>query len=169
MEESEEILEVFDRHNRLVGQASRGSIHRLGLRHRSVGILVFDTAGRLYVQLRQAHKDRYPRHWDTSAAGHVSPGESYAAAAARELAEELGFREDLSLVGYLTASAETGWEHVALFECQTELIPVPNPVEIEVGRFFNPAELQLLFTDPGAAVTPSLRLCYRFWQERRRS
>ncbi len=169
MIEAEEILEVFDRHNRLVGQASRGSIHRLGLRHRSVGILVFDGSGRLYVQLRQRHKDRYPRHWDTSAAGHVSPGESYAAAAARELAEELGLQEDLSLVGYLTASAETGWEHVALFQCQTAVAPAPNPAEIEMGRFLAPAELQRLFNDPGAAVTPSLRLCYRLWQERRRS
>jgi len=168
MIDSEEILEVFDRHNRMVGQASRGSIHRLGLRHRSVGILVFDAAGQLYLQLRQGHKDCYPRHWDTSAAGHVSPGESYPAAAARELAEELGIQADLSLVGYLTASAATGWEHVALFECQTEVAPTPNPAEIEVGRFFTPAELQQLFTDPEAAVTPSLRLCYRFWQERQR-
>ncbi len=123
MDERQEILEVFDRQNRLIGQAARGTIHRLGLRHRAVHIFVFNSAGELYLQLRREHKDQYPRHWDTSAAGHVSPGESYAAAAARELAEELGLQEKLTRVAEVTACPETGWEHVVLFQCRTETAP----------------------------------------------
>ncbi len=136
MDEQQEVLEVFDRHNRLIGRATRGTIHRLGLRHRAVHIFVLDPTGRLYLQLRREHKDRYPRHWDSSAAGHVSPKEGYAAAAARELEEELGIQGELQRLAEVTACPQTGWEHVVLFQCRTDSPPVPNPEEIETGAFF---------------------------------
>jgi isopentenyl-diphosphate delta-isomerase type 1 len=164
MAEIEEILEVVDGGNRPVGLASRGSIHRYGLQHRSVHIFIFDGQGRLYLQLRHASKDQYPGHWDTSAAGHVSVGEDYAAAARRELAEELALETDLTWVAQVPASVDTGWEHVALFLGQTEARPCPNPAEIQQGRFFTAAEMEELLADPEAAVTPALRRLYRLWQ-----
>lgn len=164
MTDSTENLEVFDRRNRLIGQASRGSLHRYGLRHRAVHILVFDLEGRLFLQFRAGQKDQYPRHWDTSAAGHVSPCESYPAAAARELAEELGIQADLSWVLGVAAGADTGWEHIGLFCCQTALEPRLDPGEIETGRFFSATELEKLLSDPAMAVTPAFRLLYRLWQ-----
>ena len=165
MDERQEILEVFDRRNRLIGRAARGTIHRLGLRHRAVHIFVFNSAGELYLQLRREHKDQYPRHWDTSAAGHVSPGESYPAAAARELAEELGLRETLSQVAEVTACPETGWEHVVLFQCRTETAPAPNPEEIETGAFFSLEEIDRMLTDAGRPITPAFRHLYNLWKK----
>lgn len=164
MDESQEILEVCDRRDRCIGRATRGAIHRYGLRHRAVHILVFDNAGRLYLQLRRDHKDKYPGHWDTSAAGHVSPGESYDAAAARELAEELGLQAKLSRVATVTASLQTGWEHVVLFQCRTVVEPVPNPAEITRGAFFTLEEIDRMLGDPGVPVTPAFRLLYQLWR-----
>ncbi len=166
MVEEEEILEVLDRRHRLIGYASRGSVHRFGLRHRSVHVMVFDPAGRLYLQLRAAHKDRFPGHWDTSAAGHVSPGEDYAAAAVRELEEELGLRADLLWWAAVPACPATGWEYTAMFICCTSAAPRPNPAEIEAGRFFTPMELDGLLQDPSAAVTPACRRLWALWRER---
>jgi len=60
------------------------------LPHRSTYILVFDASGRLFIHLRTARKDVYPSHWDTCAGGVAMAGEDFAAAATRELAEELG-------------------------------------------------------------------------------
>jgi isopentenyldiphosphate isomerase len=167
MEEQQEILEVFDRHNRLVGQAARGTIHRLGLRHRAVHIFVFNPAGDLYLQLRREHKDQYPRHWDTSAAGHVSPGESYQAAAARELTEELGLREKLERLAEIPACPETGWEHVVLFQCRTATPPVPNPEEIERGAFYSLGEIERMLATAGLPITPAFRLLYYLWEKLR--
>jgi isopentenyl-diphosphate delta-isomerase len=164
MDEQQEILEVFDRHDRLIGQATRGAIHRYGLRHRSVHIFVFDDVGRLYLQLRREHKDRYPRHWDTSAAGHVSPGESYAAAAARELAEELRIREKVTRVIEVTACPQTGWEHVVLFQCRTLAAPLANPEEIEKGAFFALEEIDRMLDDASLPITPAFRLLYCLWK-----
>ena len=44
----------------------------------------------LLLQKRSAQKDSFPGLYDISAAGHLDPGEDFAAAARRELAEELG-------------------------------------------------------------------------------
>jgi isopentenyl-diphosphate delta-isomerase len=164
MEEQQEILEVFDRQNRRIGQATRGNIHRLGLRHRSVHIFVFDPTGRLYLQLRREHKDQYPRHWDTSAAGHVSPGESYGAAAARELAEELGIQEKLEVLAEVTSCPQTGWEHVVLFQCRTAKELTPNPAEIETGAFYTSKEIEQMLVNPDLPITPAFRLLYRLWR-----
>lgn len=164
MDERQEILEVFDRGNRCIGQASRGMIHRLGLRHRAVHVFVFDLAGRLYLQLRRENKDQYPRHWDTSAAGHVSPGEGYAAAGARELEEELGIKEELHRLAEVTAGPETGWEHVVLFLCRSWAEPSPNPEEIETGAFFSLEEIDRMLVDRSRPITPAFRLLYRVWQ-----
>jgi isopentenyl-diphosphate Delta-isomerase len=165
MDDQQELLEVFDRWNRLIGQASRGMIHRLGLRHRAVHIFIFDQAGRLYLQLRRWDKDQYPGHWDSSAAGHVSPGESYDAAAARELAEELGIREELSRLAEVRACPETGWEQVMLFHGRTALQPVTNPEEIETGGFFSLEEIDRMVVDANMPVTSAFRLLYGLWKD----
>jgi isopentenyldiphosphate isomerase len=165
MDENLEILEVVNRRNQRVGLASRGSIHRYGLQHRGVHVLVFDPSGRLYLQYRHHRKSQYPRHWDSSAAGHVNPGEDYATAAAREVAEELGLHLELWPVADVSAAAETSWEHVRLFQAITAVEPWPNPAEIEAGHFFTPAELHDLLHRSDAAVTPSFRLLYRVWRQ----
>lgn len=164
MDEERELLEVVDRHDRPIGQASRGMIHRLGLRHRAVHIFVFAADGRLYLQLRGPHKDQYPGHWDTSAAGHVAPGESYATAALRELAEELGLQEELQVLGHVAGCVATGWEHVALFQCRTEVQPVPNPGEIDRGAFFSLTAIDGLLQEAQWPFTPAFRLLYGFWK-----
>jgi isopentenyl-diphosphate Delta-isomerase len=165
MDQGEEILEICDRHNRVIGQAFRETIHRLGLQHRSVHIFVFNTAAELYLQLRQVDKDRYPGHWDTSAAGHVSPGESYAAAAVRELEEELRLREDLNRLAEIPACPETGWEHVVLFQCRTSKQPAPNPEEIASGAFFAVEEIDRMIDDAALPITPAFRLLYSLWKQ----
>ena len=165
MDERQEILEVCDRHNHVIGQAARGTIHRLGLRHRAVHIFVLNPENELYLQLRREHKDQYPGHWDTSAAGHVSPGESYAAAASRELAEELGLRENLNRLADIPACPETGWEHVVLFQCRTEIEPSPNPEEIKSGAFFALEEIDQMLGDVGIPMTPAFRLLYDLWKK----
>jgi 8-oxo-dGTP pyrophosphatase MutT (NUDIX family) len=55
-----------------------------------VGIAVLSSDGRLLIHRRSADKDLWPGWWDIAAGGVVTAGESYEAAARRELAEELG-------------------------------------------------------------------------------
>jgi isopentenyl-diphosphate Delta-isomerase len=136
-----EILEVVDSHDKVLGTATRAEIHRRGLQHRAVHIFVFNTSGDLYVQKRSASKDRHPLKLDSSAAGHVDPGETYLQTAVRELHEELSIKAAVREVLKVTACELTDNEHVVLFTAVTDEEPTPNPDEIVSGGFVSRQEL----------------------------
>ena len=87
---SEEIFDVVDERDEVVGRNTRNEVHRLGLQHRAVHVLVFNSRGEIFLQKRSMQKDRQPGLWDSSASGHLNCGEDYDACAVRELGEELG-------------------------------------------------------------------------------
>jgi ribosomal protein S18 acetylase RimI-like enzyme/8-oxo-dGTP pyrophosphatase MutT (NUDIX family) len=88
----DEIVTIVDRHNRVIGSASRARMRREGLCHRATYVLVFDSHDRLFLHKRTALKDIYPGHYDVAAGGVVLAGETYDVSAERELAEELGIK-----------------------------------------------------------------------------
>ena len=87
---SEEIVQIVDEENREIAAVARWMMREQGLIHRASYILVFNSAGELFVQKRTMSKDIYPGYWDVAAGGVVLAGESYEESARRELAEELG-------------------------------------------------------------------------------
>jgi isopentenyl-diphosphate delta-isomerase type 1 len=137
-----EILAIVDESDQIIGSASRAEIHRQQLRHRAVHILVVGPAGEVFVQRRAEHKDCDPGLWDTSAAGHVDYGETYVAAALRELTEELAIEgELLRPLWDLPATALTGNEFVRVYVCETAVEPIVNYHEIVDSRWYAPTQL----------------------------
>ncbi|MEQ8663197.1 MAG: NUDIX domain-containing protein [Gammaproteobacteria bacterium] len=137
-----EVLDVVDAANRVIGHATRAEVHARGLLHRAVHMLVLNPAGDIYVQRRALDKDCQPGLWDTSAAGHVDRGEDWAAAARRELAEELALTGvALELLGELSASAATGNEFVRVYRCRSAREPRPDPHEIMDAGWWREAAL----------------------------
>ena len=74
---SEEIFDVVNERDEVIGQQPRSEVHRLGLMHRAVHVLVFNAAGQVFLQKRSMKKDRQPGLWDSSASGHMDTGEDY--------------------------------------------------------------------------------------------
>jgi len=67
-----EILDVVDENDNVIGQARRGEVHgNKYLIHRSVGVAVFNSRGELFLQQRSATKDTDPLCWTISCTGHV--------------------------------------------------------------------------------------------------
>lgn len=161
-----ELICHVDEKDRILGACLRGEAHRLGLRHRSVHILVFNSQGHLFLQQRSSSKDVNPDLWDTSAAGHVDFGESYGDSARRELVEELGIKhaDTLQPLFKLEASEQTGWEFVQVYklsfdgELQLEL------GEIEEGRWFNLSELENWIANGGVGLTESFKMLWRHYE-----
>ena len=85
MPPEEEVFDIVDHRDRVIGQAPRSKVHHLGLLHRAVHILVFNARGELFLQKRSMSKDTFPGAWDSSAAGHLDAAEGYEEAAWREL------------------------------------------------------------------------------------
>ena len=84
-----EYLDVVDEKNQVTGKENREKIHSRGLWHRGAHVLVFNSKGRLILQLRSATKDEFPNHYDLSISEHLEGGETYKRAAIRGLKEEL--------------------------------------------------------------------------------
>ena len=87
---SEEIFDVVNERDEVVGQAPRQEVHARGLWHRAVHVLVFNARGEIFLQKRSLKKDIAAWKWDSSASGHLDTGEAYDACAVREVREEIG-------------------------------------------------------------------------------
>lgn len=90
MTPSDEILDIVDENDEVVGQATRGEATARGLRHRCAFIEARDADGRIFVHRRTATKLVFPSHYDMFVGGVVGAGETYGEAALREAEEELG-------------------------------------------------------------------------------
>ncbi|MBU0635996.1 NUDIX domain-containing protein [Candidatus Micrarchaeota archaeon] len=94
----DEILDLIDENDKVVGEDLKGNCHKEGLWHRAVTILVFNKNKELLIQKRSQNVPR-PNLLCASASGHVQKGESYESAAKRELKEELGIECKLKSIG----------------------------------------------------------------------
>ena len=161
---SREILEVVDSEDRVIGTERRGVIHARGLMHRSAQVLLFNTSGELFLQKRSMNKDEFPGLWDSSAAGHLAPGESYRQCAVRELEEELGIRHrgDLTRLFKFSASADTGFEHCTVFRCISDTPVTLQAEEVDEGKWLSPGEMDEWVGNRHALLTPAIR---RIWHK----
>src|SRR5437868_1997943 len=118
----DEIFDVVNEADEVIGREKRGEVHRLGLRHRAVHVLVFNSRGEVFLQKRSMKKDTFPGVWDSSSSGHLDSGEEYDACAVRELREEIGLTLDKApkRLFKISACLETGQEFVWVYHCKAE-------------------------------------------------
>lgn len=95
---ADELIDVVDSRDHVVGVVPRSRLVDPGLNYRVVHVLLVDSAGDLLVQRIAAGRAR-TFTLGSSVAGHVRSGESYEAAARRETIEELGVTPVLTNVG----------------------------------------------------------------------
>jgi len=135
---SEEIFDIVNDRDEVVGSAPRSEVHRRGLKHRAVHVLVFNKAGQIFLQKRSMKKDCSPGAWDSSASGHLDRGEDYDACAVREVFEEIGVRlfQPPARLFKLDACPETGQEFCWTYQASHEGPFVLHPDEIERGEWF---------------------------------
>ncbi len=158
-----EWFDVVDANDKVVGRETRDHVHRTGLLHRAVHILVFDNSDRIFLQMRSAQKDQHPSKWGTSAAGHLDAGEEYDSAAYREFHEELGIAApDLERLFKLPASSDTGFEFIWIYRCWCDGPFTLNPAESDYGKWYQKDELASNLEESPGQFTPSFRLV---WQE----
>lgn len=156
-DDADEIFDRVDDHDRVVGHVRRGDAHRdPHLIHRSVQVLIFDDALRLLLQRRSDSKDLFPGYLCASASGHVIAGESYATAARREMAEELGAALPLAAVGTRLVRSRQETEMTAVFVARGAGPFHFHATETQGGVFVSLAELQHVRRDGSLPLTPAL-------------
>jgi isopentenyldiphosphate isomerase len=140
---NEEIFDVVNAADEVIGRDTRSRVHALGLMHRAVHVLVFNSQGEVFLQKRSMKKDRMPGRWDSSASGHLNTGEDYDPCALRDLREEIGLTPWTrpARLFKLAASPETDQEHVWVYRCEADGPFQLEPEEIECGGWFTVAEV----------------------------
>ena len=159
-----EILDVVDAQDGVIDRRSRSEIHALALRHRAVHILLFNGKEQLLLQKRSLKKDHNKGLWDSSAAGHVDPGESYAVCADRELLEELGISTGLTPLFKLSATPGTGMEFVQVFTGRHNgpVFPAADEIDEIQWRPIDEVNQQVACDEP--TLTGSFKLIWRQYQ-----
>lgn len=140
---ADELLDIVDENDEVVGQARRGEAYARRLRHRCVFILARDADGRIFVHRRAARKLIFPSRYDMFVGGVVGVGESYDQAALREAEEELGVRglpAPVPVCTFLYETPEhTWWSAIYEVRCPTEVAPQTD--EIDWYAFLTEEEL----------------------------
>lgn len=158
----DELFDVVDRDDRVIGREKRGVVHATGLLHRAVHILVQRGNGDIFLQRRSMQKDSHPGCWDSSASGHLDSGEGYDDAAPRELREELGIVvAGLDCIGSLPASEATGQEFVRIYRGRHEGPFTLHPGEISDGRWVAAGEVDSWLQRQPEAFAPCFHEVWR--------
>lgn len=167
MSVSHELLDVVDENDNIIAVKTRGEIHAEGLMHRAVHILVFNSAGELFLQKRSLSKDEQPGKWDSSAAGHVDSGESYDDCARREIEEELGIKVERPLESLfkLQASALTGYEHCMVYRYRHDGPMVLHPEEIDDGQWLSSTDMDQRVASNDRDFTESVCLIWKRYRD----
>ncbi|GGX37279.1 NUDIX domain-containing protein [Streptomyces chartreusis] len=150
MSSADEILDIVDEQDRVIGRSPRGEAYAKGLRHRCVFIEARDAEGRLFVHRRTPTKLVFPSRYDMFVGGVVGAGESYDEAALREAEEELGVNglpRPTLLFKFLydNGAGQTWWS--AVYEVRCELPVNPQVEEVAWYDFLPEDEVERRLTD----------------------
>jgi len=155
--ESVEYFEVVNQQGEVLGVAPRSVCHgNPDLIHRVIHVLVFNNAGLFLLQKRSLSKDIQPGKWDTSVGGHLAVGETFEAAAYREMKEELSIQDvPIHYLYQYIWRTEVETELVRTFYCCFDGKILHNRDEIDEVRFWDMDSLvSKVDTD---LFTPNLR------------
>ncbi|HMC26487.1 MAG TPA: NUDIX domain-containing protein [Verrucomicrobiae bacterium] len=164
---SEEMFDVVDENDRVIGCEARADVHRRGLLHRAVHVLVFNSAGELFLQRRSMAKDTFPGAWDSSSSGHLCCGEDYDTCAVRELQEEIGLTPERAPERLFKVDAcdETGQEHVWVYRCFCDGPFVLNPEEVQGGEWFSPESVTRWLSEKPEEFASAFRKIWNLYLE----
>lgn len=93
----DEIVDIIDEHDNVIGREKRSLVHHRGLPHRIAAILVQRSDGKYLIPTASIKKPEHGLLYH-SAAGHVLTGETHVVAAVRELAEETGIAVSVEML-----------------------------------------------------------------------
>lgn len=127
----DEILDIVNAHDQVIGQKSRSEVYAQKMTNfRVINGFVMNNLNQLWIPRRTAHKRLMPLYLDCSVGGHVEAGETYQVAFERELKEELNLdaaNVDYQMIGSMNPheDAVTAFMQVYLIKYNTS--PVYNP------------------------------------------
>ncbi|ANW22462.1 NUDIX hydrolase [Streptomyces clavuligerus] len=125
-----ELVERVDEQDRVLGVVDRAEAIRRKWPHRVATVLCRDPRGRVLVHRRPENAARFPGQYHWLLGGAVGVGESYAAAAGRELEEELGVRAPVRFLLTFLCDGVISPYWLGLYETVIDPDVTPDPAEV---------------------------------------
>lgn len=169
--EVEEFLDLVDHQDRVIGKLERAQVYAQGFHNfRVINAFLINEQGQLWVPRRTAHKRLFPLHLDVSVGGHVSSGETYEEAFAREMQEEIGIA--LSDVCYKDLGLLTPHQHgvsafMHVYTFFYEQVPPYNTNDISEYYWFYPHELMKKITSASDKAKGDIPFLLNYFFENR--
>jgi len=141
----DELFDIINEKDIVIGQEMRSVVHQRGLWHRGVHVFLFTHDGKLLVQQRSRDRIHSPLALDCSVSEHVRAGEDYYVAAIRGLKEEMGVA-GVEIKPILKFKMNYGPNDNEISELYQGVIDPTvvrfDPVEIERIDYYSLSELQ---------------------------
>jgi isopentenyl-diphosphate Delta-isomerase len=131
-----EYFAIVDEEDNLVGKATYEEMVKDGVIHRSANIMVFNSGGKLFCHQRALGLKLYPGLWDVKFGGLVDYGETYEAAAKRELFEEASIKvSKIKPLFKLKTRKKENMTNREVFSCVYDGEINLDPGEVAEGKF----------------------------------
>ena len=158
-----DLVTLVDHDDNVVGAEEKIRAHREGKLHRAFSVFVFDDERRLLIQRRATGKYHSAGLWSNTCCGHPRPGESADGAAARRLAEEMGFacglrRAFRTIYEMSVANSMVEHELNQVFVGRFDRSPQPDSREVGEYRWVELTELRRSIHASPERYTPWLKL-----------
>ena len=160
-----EILDLVDSDNTVIGTISRGEVHKNPQRiHRHVAVLLVDDQKRILLQKRSLTRVSSPGKWTISVAGHIPAGMDSLDAAHKEMLEEVGFDTSLTFLKktFHCLKKESFFTFYYLGQYEGEAI-VFDPEESTEVKFFSKQEYIDLIKKEGVVVSAHQQTYEEYW------
>ncbi len=158
----EEILDLVNEKDEIIGQASRIEVSMDGVKnYRVINAFIRNKEGQLWIPRRTANKRMFPLTLDMSVGGHVGRGESYLQGFERELFEELNIRlEDVEYreVLYLNPYKCDVSSFMKVYVISLDYTPDYNKLDFIEGYWLMPEEVIERITEGDSAKSDLIKV-----------
>jgi len=163
----EEILDLVDENDSIVGSATRKEVYAQGLRnYRVVHAFIINSEGKIWTPKRSVSKKLYPGGLDYSIAGHVESGESYEEALHKEAREEVSLdlkNTPYKEVGHFNPYTDNVHCFQRVYEIQSNVDPNYNKDDFSGYEWLSPQEI-ITRWESGVSmkgdIPEVLKICY---------
>lgn len=112
---ADHLIDIVNEKDEVIGKELKSKKQELGFISRTVAIFVKDSNNKFIIAKRAMHKRLAPGKEDLAVCGNVDTGETYEQAAAREVAEETGITESMSLLERFYEEVDDGFGTLRYF------------------------------------------------------
>ena len=165
-----ELWDVYDKNRVKTGKVlERGSPFSVDDYHLVVHICIFNPKGEMLIQQRQSFKSDWPDKWDITVGGCAIAGEDNAAAAHREVLEELGLDIDFTkLRPGFSINFDNGFDDYYLIEADADIDKLSLQYEeVQAVKWASREEI-LAMIDSGEFIQYYKHLANLFFDMRKR-